>query len=51
MLSAQLRSLTDESIPLIDLLPEELDDASQAEILRKHYNTLLDGVHQLMKTR
>lgn len=51
MLAAQLRSLTDESIPLVELLPEELDDASQAAILKEHYNTLLDGVHQLMKTK
>ena len=51
MLCAQLRSLTDESIPLVDQLPDEIGEEAQAAILKEHYNTLLNGVHQLMKTR
>lgn len=48
ILSEQLRSLTEETVPLADLLPAELDDESQTAILRRHYNTLLDGVHALI---
>ena len=47
--SEQLRSLTEETIPLADQLPDELSDAEKATILREHYNTLLDGIHLLMK--
>lgn len=47
-LSSQLRSLTEETIPMIDQLPEELDPESRTVILREHYNTLLNGMHQLM---
>ena len=48
MLSAQLSGLTEESIPLLDLLPDELGDAEKSAILREHYNTLLDGIHSLL---
>ena len=48
ILSAQLSSVTEEAIPLIDLLPDELGDAEKSVILREHYNTLLDGVHNLL---
>lgn len=48
ILSAQLSSLTEEAIPLLDLLPDELGDAEKSAILREHYNTLLDGVHNLL---
>ena len=48
MLSAQLSGLTEEAIPLLDLLPDELGDTEKSAILREHYNTLLDGVHSLL---
>ena len=48
MLSAQLSGLTEEAIPLLDLLPDELGNAEKSAILREHYNTLLDGVHSLL---
>ena len=48
VLSAQLSGLTEEAIPLLDLLPDELGDAEKSAILREHYNTLLDGVHNLL---
>ena len=48
ILSAQLSSVTEEAIPLLDLLPDELGDAEKSAILREHYNTLLDGVHNLL---
>ena len=48
MLSAQLSGLTEEAIPLLDLLPEELGDGEKSAILKEHYNTLLDGIHLLL---
>ena len=48
ILSAQLSSVTEEAIPLLDLLPDELGEAEKSAILREHYNTLLDGVHNLL---
>ena len=46
--SEQLRNLTEETIPLADLLPDELSDAEKAVILKEHYNTILDGVHHIL---
>ena len=46
--SEQLRNLTEETIPLVDLLPDELSDAEKTVILKEHYNTILDGVHQIL---
>ena len=47
--SSQLRSLTEETIPLIEQLPEELSDSEKAEILHEYYNTILDGVNTLIQ--
>jgi hypothetical protein len=47
--SDQLRSLTDEPVPLADQLPDELSDSEKTLILREHYNTLLDGVYNLLQ--
>ena len=46
--SEQLRNLTEEAIPLADQLPDELSDSEKAVILKEHYNTILDGVHQIL---
>ena len=46
--SEQLRNLTEETIPLADQLPDELSDAEKTVILKEHYNTILDGVHQIL---
>lgn len=43
-----LRNLTEETVPLADQLPDELSDAEKADILKEHYNTILDGVHQIL---
>jgi hypothetical protein len=48
--SDMLGSLTDETIPLRDQLPDELSPKEQAEILRAHYGDLLEGVDKIMKT-
>ena len=46
--SEQLRNLTEESVPLADQLPDELSVAEKTVILKEHYNTILDGVHQIL---
>jgi hypothetical protein len=46
--SEMLRNLTEETVPLADQLPDELSDAEKAVILKEHYNTILDGVHQIL---
>lgn len=47
--SRQLQSITEESIPLADQLPDELSDEEKAAILHDYYNTLLDGVYTLLE--
>ena len=42
-----LRNLTEESIPLIDQLPDELPDAEKAAILEDCYGALLDGAQKI----
>ena len=42
-----LRNLTEESIPLIDQLPDELPDAEKAAILEDYYGALLDGAQKI----
>lgn len=46
--SEQLRSLTEEVIPLNDQLPDEISDAEKVLILKEHYNTILNGVHDIL---
>lgn len=46
-----LRSITEEAIPLIDQLPDELDDATKAAILREYYGKLLDGVRKVNRSK
>jgi hypothetical protein len=48
--AAMLESLTNEAIPLRDLLPDELSPREQAAILRAHYGDLLEGVDKIMKS-
>ena len=45
-----LGNITDEPVPLMDQLPEELSPEEQASILRAHYGSLLEGVDQVLKT-
>lgn len=49
-LSDQLSGLTEETVPMLEQLPEELPAAEQAQILRDYYGALLDGVESILKT-
>ena len=44
---ATLASLTQETIPLVDQLPEEMSDREKTRILKKYYGELLDGANRL----
>ena len=46
----QLSGLTEETVPMLEQLPEELPAAEQAQILRDYYGALLDGVESILKT-
>ena len=48
--SAALLSLTEEAVPLLEQLPEELSPREQAAILRAYYGDLLAGVDKVKKT-
>lgn len=41
----------DEAVPMIDQLPEELDDASKAAIMKEYYGRLLDGLNKINKIK
>lgn len=48
----EARSIVEETVPLLSLLPDELDDASKSAILKEYYGTLLDGLSAMnRKTR
>lgn len=42
-----IASMTDESIPLFQQLPEEMPAREKARILKQHYSSLLSGAKQL----
>ena len=48
-LSATVRSLSDGVVPLIDQLPDEMNDKDKAEVLRRYYSDLLDGLDKINK--
>lgn len=41
-----MEDITNESIPLLDQLPDELSDVEKVAILEEHYGALLDAVAQ-----
>ena len=43
--------IADEAVPMIDQLPEELDDASKAAIMKEYYGKLLDGLYKINKIK
>lgn len=44
---ATLASLTQETIPLVDQLPDEMPDREKTRILKQYYGALLDGANRL----
>lgn len=48
-LSGTVRSLSDSAVPMIDQLPEELDAATRAGILKHYYSELLNGLDKINK--
>ncbi len=48
-LSDTVRSLSDCAVPMIDQLPEELDAATRAGILKHYYSDLLNGLDKINK--
>ncbi len=44
-------SIAEETIPMIDQLPEELDEATKAVILKEYYGELLDGLDKINKIK
>lgn len=46
-----VNGIADEAVPMIDQLPEELDDASKAAIMKEYYGKLLDGLYKINKIK
>lgn len=46
-----LRGMTEEAVPMIEQLPEELSGRQQARILKQYYGDILAGVEQLKKAK
>lgn len=44
---AMVRSLEEEAVPMIDQLPDEMDDVSKAAVLKRYYGDLLDGLDKI----
>ncbi len=48
-MAAMTRSLSDEPVPMIDQLPEEMDPAEKAAVLKRYYACLLNALETLDK--
>lgn len=46
-LDAELDALTEENIPLIDQLPDEISDRAKTKLLKAHYGRILDAVDMI----
>ncbi|MBQ8061315.1 MAG: hypothetical protein IJ205_05180 [Bacteroidales bacterium] len=46
-LDQSLSSLTEESVPIIDQLPEDMDPAARSALLKEYYGDLLDGLKMM----
>ncbi len=44
-------SIAEETVPMIDQLPDELDDAAKAIILKEYYGELLNGLDKINKIK
>ena len=47
ILDGDMRSVAEESVSMIDLLPDEISDAERAVILKDYYSNLLDGLVEI----
>ena len=46
---SEIRCLSEEPVPMLEQLPEEMDDASKARILKDYYNKKLSGMETIDK--
>ncbi|MBO4230602.1 MAG: hypothetical protein J5886_02875 [Bacteroidales bacterium] len=46
-----MESVSEETIPLVDQLPEELEPEARAAILKEYYGALLDGLDRISKVK
>lgn len=44
-------SIAEETVPMIDQLPDELDDRTKAKILKEYYGELLNGLDRINKIK
>ena len=44
---AQLMTIAEETIPMIDQLPEEMGEEERALILKEYYSDLLEGIEKI----
>lgn len=44
-------SIAEEAVPMIDQLPDELDNATKATIMKEYYGRLLDGLDKINKIK
>ena len=43
--------VAEETVPMIDILPEEMDEASKVTILKEYYGELLNGLDKINKIK
>ena len=48
---AQLMTIAEETIPMIDQLPEEMGEEERALILKEYYSDLLEGIEKIRKIK
>ena len=46
-LDDSISSIAEETIPLVDQLPEEMDPEARAAVLKEYYGDLLDGLERI----
>ncbi len=46
-----VRSIAEESVPMIDQLPDEIDNAEKADILKEYYGKILNGLDKINKIK
>ena len=46
-----IRSIAEETIPLVDQLPDEMDPETRALVLKEYYSDLLDGLERIQNLK